>query len=148
MLLLDINRTILDFNKFVSDLTIKKHFSSIPFEEVLEDEMYENIKNNYQDPDLYSCSTTRNPSFHLQALVAVTQLHSLQAESREHKPTAPSSTFKTKNTEFYPLHSRTSSLEDRISLQGTIHGNSQKKNHLNLTRKAIQEVKNMPDIVI
>lgn len=97
-------------------------------------------------------------SFKFQDLVTLTNLCSLQAESNLEQCTAPSKTFMTKYSDFYPLQSRTVSLElfqdkveeELVAFKRHIVTCSNNKTY-NLTgpeRKAIQEPREMPDIVI
>lgn len=98
-----------------------------------------------------------NTSFHFRDLIALTNLCSLQSESNVEQCTAPSKTFITKNTGFYPLQPRTASLElfqDKVEEELVAlkrHTVACSNNKYNLTgpeRKAIQELREMPDIGI
>lgn len=98
--------TILDVNKFARDITILKHSDTL--ETMAQDQpatQMENVTSNDQMPEQLS------RSFMFTDLMTQIQLQELPAESRELSTIQPSTTFRTTNREFYPVQSRTNSLE-------------------------------------
>lgn len=96
-------------------------------------------------------------SFAFEDLIIVTQLQTLQAESRETISIQPSTMLGTHNRGYYPIHSRTTSLEifqekveqELIALRASYNTSSFYEGNLNHKDCiAITELKKMEDIII
>lgn len=140
----DVCQTISDVNNFARNITISRHFSNI------ESEDQDFSMNFMQKQD--TVPTVTSLSFLFKDLITVTQLQALQAKSRKTTSVQP---IKTKNKEFYPLQSRTASIEvfqEKVEQDFImLHRNIKETFKGNLTAsecKAIKELKQIDDVNI
>lgn len=138
-------------NKFVRDITVKKHFCSIDNDGEIDQGTV-----NVDFPYVASCDRDCvYPSHCFEDLITVSYLQSLGIESRVSQIIQPSKNFKTKNTSFYPLQSRTTSIEmfqekmerDLVLLYDS-NPNVAYKNLNSDEYQAIRDLKKLDDIII
>lgn len=170
----DLFRTILDIIKFVRNVTVRRHFHNSLDNEVsvvMDDNDANNVnKNALQNNNVptfisenndgienngeFTSRTIYNCSFQEQRSVG--ELYSLQAESLESRTNCVSTKFITTNHYFYPVQSRTVSMDnfqdalvrDLADLQHKINSGYTKKNVKTAERIALQDLEKIYDIVI
>lgn len=149
----DLFQTILDINKFIRNVTVRRHFSGSDFANT-------ECGDNTNDVCEYNVNTvgdnintnaitsmpTMNCLFHEQRLLA--ELHTLQAESVESRTNQVATKFKVHSPYFYPVQSRTMSMDrfhdaiirELIEFHQSIDIGATKNNLKNAERMALHDL--------
>lgn len=154
----DLYSTILDINRLARNITVCKHFCTIDSESFSDDACNVSSFNAISDVnnDNVLSLTSHKSTYSFQDLVAVSNLHGLEAESGESHSSSHIPHFRTKNESFYTVQSRTESLEvfqecveeDLVQLYSSTQHTQPKYNLSSRKRIALRELTEIPDIII